>query len=483
MNFVVRLSGQREGPLTSRAIAFVLLVAIVLTGLAPTAAAGATLPLPDSMAAVGDSITQAASSAGSLGSDAPQNSWSTGTSATVNSHYLRLLALGASISGQNHNRSVSGAKMADLAAQMQNAATLQPEYLTVLMGGNDLCTATVGQMTTVAAFGSQFQAAMGTLTAASPSTNVLVVSVPDAYQLWNLFKNNFWARFIWSAASICQSLLANPGSTQTADVQRRAAVRQRTIDYNAQLAAVCARFDRCLFDGNAAFNTAFTTGDVSGDYFHPSVQGQAKLASVSWAAGYTWTSTPPPQPVNAPPVADFTVACVDLACNFTDASSDDHEIVGRSWNFGDGGSSAAQNPSHPYAAAGTYTVTLTVTDGGALQDDVANQVTVTGAVPATMTVESLTSQALVTGRNTWTATVTILVAGPEGRGVPNATVSGTWTAGSADTCVTGTDGRCAATSDNLNSKKVGIVTFNVIDVTHPTLTYQPSVRTITVQRP
>ena len=289
---------------------------------------------------------------------------------------------------------------------------------------------------------------------------MLVVSVPDVYQLWNLFKNNFWARFIWSAAGICQSLLANPGSTQPADVQRRAAVRQRNIDYNAQLAAVCAQFDRCRFDGNAAFNTAFTTGDVSGDYFHPSVQGQAKLASVSWAAGYTWTATPPPPPVNAPPVADFTVACVDLLCNFTDGSTDDHGITARSWSFGDGTTSSAQNPPHPYAAPGTYTVTLTVTDGGGLHDDVAKPVTVSAAVPATMTVESLTSQPLVTGRNTWTATVTILVVGPDGRGVPNATVSGTWSVGSADTCVTGTDGRCAATSDNLNSKKVGSVMFD-----------------------
>jgi PKD repeat protein len=468
---------------TSRTIAFALLVAIMLTGLIPTAAAATTLPLPDSMAAVGDSITQAASSAGSLGTDAPQNSWSTGTSATVNSHYLRLLALGAPISGQNHNRSVSGAKMAGLAGQMQNAATLQPDYLTVLMGGNDLCTATVGQMTTVADFGSQFQAGMATLTAASPATNVLVISVPDVYQLWNLFKNNFWARFIWSAAGICQSLLANPGSTQAADVQRRAAVRQRNIDYNAQLAAVCARFDRCRFDGNAAFNTAFTTGDVSGDYFHPSMQGQAKLASVSWAAGYSWTSTPPPPPVNQPPTADFAVACVDLVCNFTDGSSDDHGITARSWTFGDGTSSSAQNPPHTYAAPGTYTVTLTVTDGGALQDDVAKQVTVTAAVPATMTVESLTGQALVTGRNTWTATVTILVAGPDGRGVPNATVSATWTVGSPDACVTGTDGRCAVTSDTLNVKKVGSVRLDVTGVTHATLVYQPSVSTTTVQRP
>jgi hypothetical protein len=108
-----------------------LLVALVFSGLLSAAALAETpLPLPDTMAAVGDSITQAASTAGSLGVDAPQNSWSTGTSSTVNSHYLRLLALGAPISGANHNRSVSGAKMAGLNAQMATLADLDPDYLT-----------------------------------------------------------------------------------------------------------------------------------------------------------------------------------------------------------------------------------------------------------------------------------------------------------------------------------------------------------------
>ena len=33
-----------------------------------------------------------------------------------------------------------------------------------------------------------------------------------------------------------------------------------------------------------------------------------------------------------------------------------------SWSFGDGGTSTAQNPSHTYTAAGTYTVTLTASN-------------------------------------------------------------------------------------------------------------------------
>ncbi len=377
--------------MTRRPIVLALFVALLLTGLVPaTVGAETRLPLPDTMAAVGDSITQAASSAGSLGSDAPQNSWATGTSTTVNSHYLRLLAPDEPISGQNHNRSVRGAKVGGLAAQMQDAATFQPDYLTVLIGGNDLCADTVAEMTSVTDFRAQFDAAMAALDTASPSTNVYVVSIPDAYQLWSLFKNNFWARFIWSSADICQSLLANPGSTQQVDVDRRAAFRQRNIDYNVQLQQECAEHARCRFDGKAAFNTPLTTGDVSGDYFHPSVQGQAKLASVSWAAGYAWD--------------------------------------------------------------------------------------------ATMTVGQLTSSTSV-ARNSWSATVTILVVNEGGSPVSGAGVSTTWTVGASDTCTTATDGRCSVTSDGFNKKKVSSVTLTVAGVTHAVLTYEPSLTTIAVALP
>ena len=62
-------------------------------------------------------------------------------------------------------------------------------------------------------------------------------------------------------------------------------MRQRNIDYNTQLAQVCAFYTNCRFDGNAVFNIAFTRGDISPrDYFHPSVNGQAKLAAATWGA-------------------------------------------------------------------------------------------------------------------------------------------------------------------------------------------------------
>ncbi len=90
---------------------------------------------------------------------------------------------------------------------------------------------------------------------------------------------------------------------------------------------------------------------------------------------------------NNPPTADFTYATTDLTASFTDQSTDsDGSIVGWSWNFGDGATSTAQNPTHTYAAAGTYTVSLTVTDDDGATDATSEDITVsTGGGGITLT--------------------------------------------------------------------------------------------------
>lgn len=55
------------------------------------------------------------------------------------------------------------------------------------------------------------------------------------------------------------------------------------------------------------------------------------------------------------------------SARFEDRSTDaDGRIVSWSWNFGDGVTSSDQNPTHEYAAPGSYIVTLTVTDDSGL---------------------------------------------------------------------------------------------------------------------
>ncbi len=66
---------------------------------------------------------------------------------------------------------------------------------------------------------------------------------------------------------------------------------------------------------------------------------------------------------NKPPTANYSFTTTGLTANFTDTSTDtDGTIATHFWTFGDGATSTAANPSHTYAAAGTYSVRETVKD-------------------------------------------------------------------------------------------------------------------------
>lgn len=252
---------------------------------------------PNSMAALGDSITQAFLTNGDINDpDDPENSWSTGNSNNVNSHYRRILAANGAIPGKNSNFAASGHKMADLNGQVANVNTLpvKAEYVTILMGGNDLCVSSEAAMTGVTDFRTQFETAMQTLSTGSPDARIFVASIPSPYKLWELLKDNANARQIWAFADICRVMLANPESMAQEDVERRNRVNQRNINYNTQLKEVCAQYIHCRWDNNKNFVSELATEDFGFDYYHPSIVGQNKLANVTYQNTFDFTDLSAP---------------------------------------------------------------------------------------------------------------------------------------------------------------------------------------------
>jgi PKD repeat protein len=115
---------------------------------------------------------------------------------------------------------------------------------------------------------------------------------------------------------------------------------------------------------------------------------------------------PPPEP----PVANFngspTNGITPLTVNFSDTSTG--SPTSWAWTFGDGGTSTAKNPSHIYSVAGTYSVTLQVTNAlGSDSITKTNYITVTPPPPDfTISVSPTKRQIQMGGSTSYTVSLT-----------------------------------------------------------------------------
>jgi lysophospholipase L1-like esterase len=273
-------------PRPFRALALGAALVLVILGTASAAPAQAPgPPLPDSMAAIGDSITQAVDVCCFFG-NWPGHSWSTGNAPLdgIASHYERIRAQNPAIRGHRWNNAVSGARMADAPAQARRTVDQGAQYVTILMGANDLC-GWDGTLTATATFRARFRETLAVLKAGLPGSHVFVASIPNLHQLWSILRTNPVAQVVWQAAGICPSMLNFFNSP--AD---RQAVIDRERELNRVLDEVCATCSNCRFDDYLTYNYDFTRPMVSRlDWFHPSLAGQATLAALTWNASW-WGS-------------------------------------------------------------------------------------------------------------------------------------------------------------------------------------------------
>jgi len=136
---------------------------------------------------------------------------------------------------------------------------------------------------------------------------------------------------------------------------------------NGELPLAVAFTDKCA--GNpTAWRWDFGDGVTSNDQNPSHTYTRAGTYGVSLTCSNSFGSSTKVKAglitTGVPPTADFTSSVrtggVPLTVQFSDASKGNPTSF--SWDFGDGGKSTNRNPSHVYTKAGTFTVTLTVSN-------------------------------------------------------------------------------------------------------------------------
>ncbi|MHC4586729.1 MAG: PKD domain-containing protein [Planctomycetota bacterium] len=177
------------------------------------------------------------------------------------------------------------------------------------------------------------------------------------------------------------------------------------------------------------------------------------------------------------PIADFsglpTSGSAPLTVDFTDLSGGNP--TSWSWDFGDGGTSTEQNPSHTYNGAGTYTVSLTAssTCGSGMSEKI-DYIDVTEETTSVMHVAGIVMSTKKAGPNT-NAIATVTVVDADGAPVEGATVSGHWSGltTDSDSGVTKVNGSVSLKSDRVRNVG-GTFTFTVDNISKDRWTYDSS---------
>ena len=187
--------------------------------------------------------------------------------------------------------------------------------------------------------------------------------------------------------SVTLTVTDNSGATATSTQSVTVTAPPANVAPTASFTSSCTNLT-CSFDGSASSDSDGTISSYAWSFGASGVTASNTFASAgTYSVSLTVTDnngatntatqsvTVTAPPVNTPPTAAFTWACTDLTCNFDGNGSSDADGVINTYAWSFGASTVAA--SNTFASAGTYSVTLTVTDNGGATGAVTHSIAVT----------------------------------------------------------------------------------------------------------
>lgn len=210
------------------------------------------------------------------------------------------------------------------------------------------------------------------------------------------------------------------------------------------------------------------------DYGYPTYgsMGQYAITGSYPVAGGIATQLPPIAVITTSSTSGLAPLPISFSAN---ASFGNGNIIGYLWSFGDGTTATASNVVHTYATPGTYSASLLLTNQYGLTST--KTITINVTAPQYLTVHaagySITG---VISKSLLTVNLSVIVTDNNGKPVPNAVVSGTWS-GALTGKVSGTsnfNGSAALSPVASKILKGASATFTLNSITGQGYTYNPT---------
>lgn len=209
----------------------------------------------------------------------------------INSHNQRIDAAYGESGRTNVTAAENGARWDDALAQAQGIAAEAPTYVTVMLGGNDVCRDEIADLPTDEEIRGHVQATLEALDQDLPAgATVLVVGIPDVKMLYDVGLTQggllgIDCEAIWATTALgfpCGSMLSPDNSEED-----RLFVQSRNFAYNDIIQQATNQKNwnskRVYFRFFDAESVAFTGDDISSiDCFHPSADGQELISALTW---------------------------------------------------------------------------------------------------------------------------------------------------------------------------------------------------------